>query len=89
MIWTYIGVGLTIFFGGVGVGVPIGIWIGNMMSAQRHLRRDVDELRNQVKEIATLQKSVSDQQVARPVRIQTVNLRDLLSQQPADNDQST
>ena len=86
MIWTYVGVGLTIFFGGVGVGVPIGIWIGNMMSAQKHLRRDVDEIRNQVKEIETVQKSVSDQQAARPVRRRTVTLWDLLSQQPTDND---
>ena len=86
MIWTYIGVGLTIFFGGIGVGVPIGIWIGNMMSAQKHLRRDLDELREQVKEIATVQKSVSDQQVARPVRRRTVSLWDLLRQQPTDED---
>ena len=43
MIWTYVGVGLTIFFGGVGVGVPLGMWIGNMMSAQRLLRRDVEK----------------------------------------------
>ena len=81
MIWTYVGVGLTIFFGGVGVGVPLGIWIGNIMSAQKHLRRDVDELRSQVKEIATVQKSVSDQQIVRPVRRRTVTLWDLLNQQ--------
>ena len=56
MIWTYVGIGLTIFFGGVGVGIPIGIWIGNMMSAQKHLRRDLDELRDQVREMATVQK---------------------------------
>ena len=86
MIWTYIGVGLTIFFGGIGVGVPIGIWIGNMMSVQKHLRRDLDELREQVKEIATVQKSVSDQQVARPVRRRTVSLWDLLREQPTDED---
>ena len=86
MIWTYIGIGLTIFFGGVGVGVPIGIWIGNMMSAQKHLRRDVDDLRNQVKEIETVQKSASDQQVARPVRRRTITLWDSLTDQPEDRD---
>ena len=86
MIWTYVGIGLTIFFGGVGVGVPIGIWIGNMMSAQKHLRRDLDELRDQVREMATVQKSVTDQQLARPVRRRTVTLWDLLNQRPSDQD---
>ena len=86
MIWTYIGIGLTIFFGGLGIGVPIGIWIGNMMSAQKHLRRDVDELRSQVNEIETVQKTVTDQQVVRPVRRRTVTLWDLLSREPSDKD---
>ena len=85
MIWAYIGIGLTIFFGGLGLGVPIGMWIGNMQAGQRQLRREVDELRKQVINAQTLQKSVTDTHLTSPAMRLAESIRELMDVERRDN----
>ncbi len=87
MIWAYIGIGLTIFFGGVGLGIPIGMWIGNMQANQRQIRKDVQELQRQMNDLQTVQQSASDTRLTSPAVRLAESLRELMDNDRQDTKQ--
>ena len=86
MIWTYIGVGLTIFFGGLGVGIVVGMWIGKMMSAQEQHGKAIENLTNELRDMRLLQGIMVDRETVGPARRRSAELSDILTRRPSEED---
>ncbi len=83
MIWTYVGVGLTIFFGGMGIGTVLGMWIGKMVSAQEHHAKEIERLNNELSTMRLVQEIVVDRRAASR---RSVSLADLPTRRPSDDE---